>query len=68
MKSSNAHQVFQDFVRRNDSIQETHKVSGEGCYWMRVRVGTPGELNGFLDEVLQFGNYKLSLSIGRVKP
>jgi Lrp/AsnC family leucine-responsive transcriptional regulator len=67
MKSNNAHQSFQSFVQQNDKIAETHRVSGEGCYWMRVRVGTPVELNGFLDELLKYGNYKVSLSIGQVK-
>lgn len=67
MKSNTAHQSFQSFVKRNEKIAETHRVSGEGCYWMRVRVSTPLELNAFLDELLQYGNYKVSLSIGQVK-
>lgn len=67
MKSSNVHQSFQSFVQRNEQISEMHRVSGEGCYWMRVRVGTLEELNAFLDELLQYGNYKVSLSIEQVK-
>ena len=67
MKSSTAHQSFQAFVRQNEKVTELHRVSGEGCYWMRVRVGTPLELNAFLDELLHYGNYKVSLSIGQVK-
>jgi Lrp/AsnC family leucine-responsive transcriptional regulator len=67
MKSSTAHQSFQSFVQHNDQVAETHRVSGEGCYWMRVRVGTLLELNAFLDELLKYGNYKASLSIVQVK-
>ena len=67
MKSSSAHQSFLTFVQQSERVIETHRVSGEGCYWMRVRVGTPADLNGFLDELLQYGNYKVSLSIGQVK-
>lgn len=67
MKSSMAHQTFQSFVRGDERIVETHRVSGEGCYWMRVRIGTPVELSAFLDELLQYGNYKVSLAIDRVK-
>ncbi len=67
MKSSDVHQSFQSFVQRNEQISETHRVSGEGCYWLRIRVGTLEELNAFLDELLQYGNYKVSLSIEQVK-
>jgi Lrp/AsnC family leucine-responsive transcriptional regulator len=67
MKSNNSHQSFQAFVLHNEKVAETHRVSGDGCYWMRVRVGTPIELNVFLDELLKYGNYRVSLSIGQVK-
>ncbi|WP_420798626.1 Lrp/AsnC family transcriptional regulator [Paenibacillus beijingensis] len=67
MKSGGAHASFHSFVRQREQVAETLRVSGEGCYWMRVRVRSQEELNAFLDELTQFGNYKLSLSIGRVK-
>ncbi|PYI53800.1 Lrp/AsnC family transcriptional regulator [Paenibacillus flagellatus] len=67
MKSGTAHSAFHSFVRDDERIEEMHRVSGEGCYWLRVRVGTPAGLTAFLDELLRFGNYKLSLSIGRLK-
>ncbi|TXK81839.1 Lrp/AsnC family transcriptional regulator [Paenibacillus sp. N3.4] len=65
--SNTAHQSFQTFVQHTDQVVETHRVSGEGCYWMRLRVGTLIELNTILDELLKFGNYKVSLSIGQLK-
>jgi len=67
LKSGLAHHAFQSFVERRDDVEEMHRVSGEGCYWMRVRVASTAELNAFLDELLDYGNYKLSLSIARVK-
>lgn len=67
IKSNTAHQSFQTFVQQHEKVDETHRVSGEGCYWMRVRVGTPIELNVFLDELLKYGNYRVSLSIGQIK-
>ncbi|MCM3626966.1 Lrp/AsnC family transcriptional regulator [Paenibacillus glycanilyticus] len=67
MKSSTAHQAFQAFASSSRHVAETHRVSGEGCYWMRVRVGSQLELTDFLDELLTYGNYKVSLSIGQVK-
>ncbi len=67
LKSSNAHQLFQSFVQEHEQVVEMHRVSGEGCYWMRVRVGSPLDLNELLDEILSYGNYKVSLSIGQIK-
>ncbi|MCJ8014547.1 Lrp/AsnC family transcriptional regulator [Paenibacillus sp. KQZ6P-2] len=67
LKSNSAHQQFQSFVQEHEQVVEMHRVSGEGCYWMRVRVGSPLELNTLLDEILDYGNYKVSLSIGQIK-
>lgn len=67
MNSNEAHRAFQAFVESNEAVTEAHRVGGEGCYWLRVRVGDSSELNELLDEVLKFGNYKLSLSIEQIK-
>lgn len=67
MNSGSSHQRFQHFIAGNDSVIEAHRVSGEGCYWMRVQVGTPAALNGLLDGLLAFGNYKVSMPIERLK-
>ncbi|EFM09668.1 transcriptional regulator, AsnC family [Paenibacillus curdlanolyticus YK9] len=67
MKSNTAHTAFLSFARSRPEIIEVHRVSGEGCYWMRVRLSGGGALNALLDEVLAYGNYKLSLSIEMVK-
>ncbi|WP_410772505.1 Lrp/AsnC family transcriptional regulator [Fontibacillus sp. BL9] len=67
MNSGTGHQAFQEFAAGCASIAELHRVSGEGCYWMRVRVSSQALLNEFLEELLRFGNYKVSLSIGQLK-
>lgn len=67
LNSASVHSSFQEFARGHRLVAETHRVSGEGCYWMRVRAGDQTELTGFLDELLAFGNYKLSLAIGQIK-
>ncbi|MEW9700921.1 Lrp/AsnC family transcriptional regulator [Paenibacillus sp. SI8] len=67
MISGTMHQSFQAFAQQNSQIVEVHRVSGEGCYWLRLRVGSSQELSSLLDKLLQFGNYRLSLSIGQVK-
>ncbi|RUT28997.1 Lrp/AsnC family transcriptional regulator [Paenibacillus zeisoli] len=67
LKSAPAHQTFLEFVQQREDITEMHRVSGEGCYWLRVRTKTQMELGNLLDELLAYGNYKLSLSIGQIK-
>ncbi|MCU6793482.1 MULTISPECIES: Lrp/AsnC family transcriptional regulator [Paenibacillus] len=67
MKSTVSHQTFQDFVQRDSRVQEVHRITGEGCYWLRIFVDDNMRLNEFLDDLLNYGNYRLSLSIGRIK-
>ena len=66
MKSSN-HAAFHKFVRDNISISEVHRISGEGCYLLRVSVENQQELTALLDSILPYGNYKVNLSIGILK-
>ena len=62
MKTSN-HDPFLHFMKERKEIVEAHRVSGEGCYHMKVKVTAQEELNLFLNEILKFGNYALNLSI-----
>ncbi|MCZ8512984.1 Lrp/AsnC family transcriptional regulator [Paenibacillus filicis] len=68
MKLDASHARFQSFLRREEKVEEAHRVSGEGCYWLKVRVADHEALNAFLDELLHYGNYRVSLSIGAIKP
>lgn len=67
MKEAASHQRFQSFLQNEERIEEAHRVSGEGCYWLRVRIEDNDSLNRFLDKLLEYGNYKVSLSLGKVK-
>ncbi|MBO7748566.1 Lrp/AsnC family transcriptional regulator [Paenibacillus sp. MWE-103] len=67
LPSNSAHAALIAFAREREEIAEMHRVSGEGCYWLRVRVNGGAELNALLGELLAFGNYKVSLSIETVK-
>lgn len=66
MNSAN-HAAFRHFLSRCSAILEAHRVSGEGCYWLKANVATQTELNGVLDAILLYGNYKVNLSIGKIK-
>lgn len=65
--SGSGHAAFLSFIRDKALVQEAHRISGEGCYWLRVRATDSAELSGFLEELTRFANYKVSLSIDRIK-
>lgn len=67
MKSADTHASFQHYIQHTQPIVEAHRISGEGCYLLRVQVPTPMDLNDLLGEMVQFGNYKVNLSIGQLK-
>lgn len=64
---TNEHTAFQLLVKNKPEIKEFHRISGEGCYWLRAVLPSHEALNLLLDDILPFGNYRLSLSIGKLK-
>jgi Lrp/AsnC family leucine-responsive transcriptional regulator len=66
MKSTD-HLRFQQFIREREEIVEAHRVSGEGCYSLKVQVRDQAALNDLLDAILEYGNYRVNLSIGQLK-
>lgn len=64
---TNEHAKFLDFMTKKDMIVEAHKISGEGCYILKVLIESQDQLNKLLDEILFYGNYRLNLSINKVK-
>jgi Lrp/AsnC family transcriptional regulator, leucine-responsive regulatory protein len=66
MKTAN-HESFKRFINDSNEIVEAHRVSGEGCYHLKIKVQTQDQLNLFLNKILDYGNYTLYLSIQEVK-
>lgn len=66
MKTAN-HDSFLRFIKERKEVVEAHRVSGEGCYHMKVKVNSQEQLNLFLDIILDYGNYSVHLSIQEVK-
>ena len=66
MKSSN-HSEFKKYVLNNPLIIEASRISGDGCYMLKAAVSDDKELTKLLDEILQYGNYKVNLSIENIK-
>lgn len=61
------HIAFRNLVKESKLISEAHRVSGEGCYLLRAEISDDKELNQLLDNILRFGNYRVNLSIGKIK-
>ncbi|PYE48548.1 Lrp/AsnC family transcriptional regulator [Paenibacillus barcinonensis] len=64
LNSGDRHPAFRAFVATREDIVEVHRVSGEGCYLMRVQTGTTEQLGELLEALLPLGNYRVSLSLG----
>ena len=61
------HASFQKYIQNNNLISEANRISGEGCYFLKVTASTQTEIVRLLDEILKYGNYKLNLSIENIK-
>jgi Lrp/AsnC family transcriptional regulator, leucine-responsive regulatory protein len=67
MKTTTHHPTFQQFVMENSAITEADRISGDGCYFLKILVASNEELMDFLNSLLEFGNYRVNLSIGSIK-
>lgn len=65
MESPN-HGAFVRFMENRNEIVEAHRISGEGCYHLKIKVESQDQLNLFLNQVLKYGNYRLNLSIQEI--
>ncbi|NMM61660.1 Lrp/AsnC family transcriptional regulator [Clostridium sp. P21] len=61
------HGAFQSYIQNNSLIIEANRISGEGCYMLKVGASTQEEIVELLDEILKYGNYKINLSIEKIK-
>ncbi|MEV9639785.1 Lrp/AsnC family transcriptional regulator [Mammaliicoccus sciuri] len=66
MKTTN-HDAFIRLMNDCKEAVEVHRVSGEGCYHIKVKVNSQEQLNLFLDKILEYGNYAVHLSIKEIK-
>ncbi|MBD7968627.1 Lrp/AsnC family transcriptional regulator [Paenibacillus gallinarum] len=66
MKTAN-HESFISFINEQKEVVEAHRVSGEGCYHLKIKVDSQERLNVLLNKILDYGNYKLYLSIQNIK-
>ncbi|MBE1443576.1 Lrp/AsnC family transcriptional regulator [Paenibacillus sp. OAS669] len=67
MKMTSSHAQFQSFVREHPHVKEAYRISGDGCYSLRLLVASHGELNEFLDRLLDYANYRVHICLDRIK-
>ncbi len=65
--NSSHHIPFRVFAANHKAILEAHRISGEGCYLLKVTLADQKELSELLDAILLYGNYRVNLSIDKVK-
>lgn len=66
MKSTD-HLGFRRYIINNSIVTEANRISGEGCYMLKLAASSEKEVVEFLDGVLQYGNYRVNLSIEKIK-
>ncbi|MFB6468784.1 Lrp/AsnC family transcriptional regulator [Cytobacillus sp. Hz8] len=66
MKTTN-HDSFIRFIQERNEVVEAHRISGGGCYHLKLKVKSQEQLNLILNNILDYGNYSLNLSIQEIK-
>lgn len=66
VKTAN-HQAFKIFFQEEEAVSEVHRTSGEECYLLKTHFSSNEELDTFLERLLEYGNYRVNLSIGKLK-
>jgi Lrp/AsnC family leucine-responsive transcriptional regulator len=61
------HEEFRNFIKNKEEVCEAHRISGDGCYWLKAKLTSQTQLNKLLDEINQFGGYRLCLSVDNFK-
>ena len=61
------HQAFHNFLKSAPAVVEASRISGDGCYILKVLTHSQEDLNRLLDELLRFGNHRVSISISKIK-
>ena len=61
------HDNLVKFIKTNTIITEAHRISGDGCYLLKVVCCTMEEINLLLDHLFEYGTYRLNLSTSTIK-
>ena len=66
MKTTKHEQLIK-FIKLNSIIEEAHRISGDGCYLIKIVCSNMDEINLLLDDIMEYGTYRLNLSTSTIK-
>ncbi|MEQ8155335.1 MAG: Lrp/AsnC ligand binding domain-containing protein [Clostridiaceae bacterium] len=55
------------FIKTSSIVTEAHRISGDGCYLLKIMCSDMDEINSLLDNIAEYGTYRLSLSTSSIK-
>lgn len=61
------HEKLIKYIKCTPIIEEAHRISGDGCYLLKVICSNMDEINTLLDAIMEFGTYRLNLSTSTIK-
>lgn len=61
------HSQIAKLIKTNSIIKEGYRISGDGCYLIKVVCSTMDEINSLLDDIMEYGTYRLNLSTSIIK-
>lgn len=61
------HDKLIKFIKTNSIITEAHRISGDGCYLLKIICSNMDEINLLLDGIMEYGTYRLNLSTSTIK-
>lgn len=61
------HIGFQKWCIAQKEVVEAHRISGDGCYLLKIEALSGESLNRLLDQVLIYANYSVNISINQTK-
>jgi len=61
------HDELRQFLKSRTEVEEVHRISGEGCYWLKACFPANSDLTSFLNVLLRYGNYRVNLSIEKLE-
>lgn len=66
MKTTKHEQLIK-FIKSTSIIEEAHRISGDGCYLLKVICSNMDQINLLLDNIMEYGTYRLNLSTNGIK-
>lgn len=61
------HEQLTKLIKSTSIIEEAHRISGDGCYLLKVICSNMEEINLLLDNIMEYGTYRLNLSTNTIK-